>query len=92
LKNFFFTVEFKKQTEEKLQKKLESDEENRERDLQAKVEKAKTPIEKGLANVQQNLAKLEYNNSCLIFLILYNKQFLFLSLSNSYLEYNVLFI
>jgi len=51
--------EFKKQTEEKLQKKLESAKENRERVLQAKVEKAKAPIEKGLANVQQNLAKLE---------------------------------
>jgi len=51
--------EFKKQTEEKLQKKLESAKENRERVLQAKVEKAKGPIEKGLATVQQNLAKLE---------------------------------
>ncbi|CAF0780887.1 unnamed protein product [Adineta steineri] len=51
--------EFKKQTEEKLQKKLESAKENRERVLQAKVEKAKAPIEKGLAVVQQNLAKLE---------------------------------
>ncbi|CAF1040844.1 unnamed protein product [Rotaria sordida] len=51
--------EFKKQTEEKLQKKLESAKENRERVLQAKVEKAKAPIEKGLASVQQNLAKLE---------------------------------
>jgi len=51
--------EFKKQTEEKLQKKLESAKENRERVLQAKVEKAKAPIEKGFANVQQNLAKLE---------------------------------
>ncbi len=51
--------EFKKQTEEKLQKKLESAKENRERVLQAKVEKAKAPIEKGLAIVQQNLAKLE---------------------------------
>ncbi len=59
LKNFYFIVEFKKQTEEKLQKKLESAKENRERVLQAKVEKAKAPIEKGLANVQQNLAKLE---------------------------------
>ena len=27
--------------------------------LQAKVEKAKVPIEKGLANIQQNLAKHE---------------------------------
>ena len=52
-------VEFRKQTEEKLQKKLESAKENRERALQAKVEKAKAPIEKGLASVQQNLAKLE---------------------------------
>ena len=51
--------EFKKQTEEKLQKKLESAKENRERVLQAKIEKAKAPIEKGLATVQQNLAKLE---------------------------------
>ncbi|CAF0800357.1 unnamed protein product [Adineta ricciae] len=51
--------EFKKQTEEKLQKKLESAKENRERVLLAKVEKAKAPIEKGLATVQQNLAKLE---------------------------------
>ncbi|CAF1150508.1 unnamed protein product [Adineta ricciae] len=51
--------EFRKQTEEKLQKKLESAKENRERVLQAKVEKAKAPIEKGLASVQQNLAKLE---------------------------------
>ncbi|CAF0836799.1 unnamed protein product [Rotaria sordida] len=51
--------EFKKQTEEKLQKKLESAKENRERVLQAKVEKAKAPIEKGLASVQHNLAKLE---------------------------------
>ncbi|CAF0902126.1 unnamed protein product [Adineta steineri] len=51
--------EFRKQTEEKLQKKLESAKENRERVLQAKVEKAKAPIEKGLAVVQQNLAKLE---------------------------------
>ena len=51
--------EFKKQTEEKLQKKLESAKENRERVLQAKVEKAKAPIEKGFASVQQNLAKLE---------------------------------
>jgi len=42
-----------------LQKKLESAKENRERVLQAKVEKAKGPIEKGLATVQQNLAKLE---------------------------------
>jgi hypothetical protein len=42
-----------------LQKKLESAKENRERALQAKVEKAKAPIEKGLATVQQNLAKLE---------------------------------
>lgn len=54
-----FVEEFKKQTEEKLQKKLESAKENRERVLQAKVEKAKAPIEKGLASVQQNLAKLE---------------------------------
>jgi chromosome segregation ATPase len=38
---------------------LESAKENRERVLQAKVEKAKGPIEKGLATVQQNLAKLE---------------------------------
>lgn len=52
-------VEFKKQTEEKLQKKLEAAKENRERALQAKVEKAKAPIEKGLATVHQNLAKLE---------------------------------
>ncbi|CAF0958673.1 unnamed protein product [Adineta steineri] len=52
-------IEFRKQTEEKLQKKLESAKENRERVLQAKVEKAKAPIEKGLAVVQQNLAKLE---------------------------------
>ena len=52
-------LEFKKQTEEKLQKKLESAKENRERVLLAKVEKAKAPIEKGLATVQQNLAKLE---------------------------------
>lgn len=52
-------LEFKKQTEEKLQKKLESAKENRERVLQAKVEKAKAPIEKGLASVHQNLAKLE---------------------------------
>ncbi len=52
-------LEFKKQTEEKLQKKLESAKENRERVLQAKIEKAKAPIEKGLATVQQNLAKLE---------------------------------
>ncbi|UJR37714.1 hypothetical protein I4U23_030409 [Adineta vaga] len=51
--------EFRKQTEEKLQKKLESAKENRERVLQSKVEKAKAPIEKGLATVQQNLAKLE---------------------------------
>jgi chromosome segregation ATPase len=51
--------EFKKQTEEKLQKKLESAKENREKVLQAKIEKAKLPIEKGLASVQQNLAKLE---------------------------------
>ncbi|CAF3912410.1 unnamed protein product [Adineta steineri] len=51
--------EFRKQTEEKLQKKLESAKENRERVLQAKVEKAKAPVEKGLAVVQQNLAKLE---------------------------------
>jgi phenylalanyl-tRNA synthetase alpha subunit len=56
---FFFIEEFKKQTEEKLQKKLESAKENRERVLQAKIEKAKGPIEKGLATVQQNLAKLE---------------------------------
>lgn len=54
-----FVAEFKKQTEEKLQKKLESAKENRERVLQAKVEKAKAPVEKGLASVQQNLAKLE---------------------------------
>lgn len=52
-------VEFRKQTEEKLQKKLDSAKENREKVLQAKVEKAKAPIEKGLASVQQNLAKLE---------------------------------
>ncbi|CAF2533660.1 unnamed protein product [Rotaria sp. Silwood2] len=51
--------EFKKQTEEKLQRKLESAKENRERVLQAKVEKAKAPVEKGLASVQHNLAKLE---------------------------------
>lgn len=51
--------EFKKQTEEKLQRKLESAKENRERVLQAKVDKAKAPIEKGLATVQQNLAKLQ---------------------------------
>ncbi|CAF5147594.1 unnamed protein product, partial [Rotaria magnacalcarata] len=51
--------EFKKQTEEKLQKKLESAKENRERVLQAKVEKAKAPIEKGRASVHQKLAKLE---------------------------------
>ncbi len=56
---FFVIVEFKKQTEEKLQKKLESAKENREKVLQAKIEKAKLPIEKGLASVQQNLAKLE---------------------------------
>jgi hypothetical protein len=58
-RKLFFIVEFKKQTEEKLQKKLESAKENRERVLQAKIEKAKLPIEKGLATVQQNLAKLE---------------------------------
>ena len=58
-KKNLFIVEFKKQTEEKLQKKLESAKENRERVLQAKIEKAKLPIEKGLATVQQNLAKLE---------------------------------
>lgn len=52
-------TEFKKQTEEKLQKKLEAAKENRERALQAKIEKAKAPVEKGLATVQQNLAKLE---------------------------------
>ncbi|CAF1643243.1 unnamed protein product [Rotaria magnacalcarata] len=51
--------EFKKQTEEKLQKKLESAKENRERALQAKVEKVKAPIEKGFATVHHNLAKLE---------------------------------
>ncbi|CAF3090671.1 unnamed protein product [Rotaria socialis] len=51
--------EFKKQTEEKLQKKLESAKENRDRVLQAKVEKAKAPIEKGRASVHQKLAKLE---------------------------------
>ncbi|CAF5121889.1 unnamed protein product, partial [Rotaria socialis] len=51
--------DFKKQTEEKLQKKLESAKENRERVLQAKVEKAKAPIEKGFATVHHNLAKLE---------------------------------
>lgn len=45
-------IEFRKQTEEKLQKKLESAKENRDKVLQAKVEK-------GLASVQQNLAKLE---------------------------------
>ena len=60
IKNFGISLlEFKKQTEEKLQKKLESAKENRERVLQAKVEKAKAPIEKGLASVQQHLAKLE---------------------------------
>ncbi|CAF1219542.1 unnamed protein product [Rotaria sordida] len=53
------TEEFKKQTEEKLHKKLESAKENRERVLQAKVDKAKAPIEKGLAIVHQKLAKLE---------------------------------
>jgi hypothetical protein len=58
-KRILSVVEFKKQTEEKLQKKLESAKENRERVLQAKIEKAKAPIEKGLATVQQTLAKLE---------------------------------
>ena len=54
-----YFIEFKKQTEEKLQKKLELAKENRERVLQAKVDKVKVPIEKGFAIVQQNLAKLE---------------------------------
>ncbi|CAF1366749.1 unnamed protein product [Rotaria sordida] len=51
--------EFKKQMQEKLQEKLESMKENLERVLQAKVEGTKAPLEKDLANVQQNLAKLE---------------------------------
>ncbi|CAF1405633.1 unnamed protein product [Rotaria sordida] len=57
--------EFKKQMQEKLQEKLESMKENLERVLQAKVEGTKAPLEKDLANVQQNLAKLEEDRQVL---------------------------
>ncbi|CAF1434295.1 unnamed protein product [Rotaria sordida] len=57
--------EFKKQMQEKLQEKLEPMKENLERVLQAKVEGTKAPLEKDLANVQQNLAKLEEDRQVL---------------------------
>jgi len=53
------TEEFKKITEEKLQKKLEIYKENREQMIQSKVQQAKEYEEQRLAAVLKNLEKLE---------------------------------
>jgi len=53
------TEEFKKITEEKLQKKLEIYKENREQLIQSKVQQAKEYEEQRLAAVLKNLEKLE---------------------------------